>query len=429
MEKLIKVLKSSPINDYRIQITHSESEELFYVLNKLETNRATDIDEVEVTIYVDVDDKRGEAKFSYFPYMKEDEIKSEITKKIYAAKFALNPYYPIPSKSDKEPMKIPSNMEELSLQEASEKVVNALLKADQYDQAVFSATEIFITKKNVRILNSRGVDVSSTSYKGFIEFIPAWEDKGEEVETYNNLQFSNLDEKEITRLINECVLLTKARFEAKPLKLKKPVKVIIEGEDVCNYFDYFVDNCSYGYKYQQMNRFELGDNVQGEEVTGTKLNISMIPEYKGCVSSAAFDNDGVVLEPIQIVKNGVAINRHGSYRFGHYLGEKNPTGSLPIVKVERGTKTFEEMKSEPYVRCVKFSSFQYEEFSGFFGGEVRLGFYFDGEKEIPVTGFSIAGNLNDAKSKVVLSKEVQVHSGYSGFVGPMYIEIKDMGIN
>lgn len=429
MEKLIKVLKSSPVNDYKITVTHSESVELFYVLNKLETNRATDINEVEVTIYVDEGDKRGQSSFSYFPYMSEEEIRSEIDKKIYAAKFALNPFYEIPSKNEEKPLKIPSNLENYSLQEASEIVVKALLNAKQYKEAVFSATEIFITKTDKRIINSKGVDVSSSSYKGFIEFIPSWEKDGEEVETYNNLSFSTLDEKELTRLIDECVLLTKARFEAKKLKLDKPVKVIIEGEDVCNYFEYFVDNTSYGYKYQHMNRFELGDNVQGEEVSGTKLNISLIPEYKGCASSAAFDNDGVILEPIQIVKDGVAVARHGAYRFGYYLGEKKPTGLLPIVKVECGDKSFKDMQKEPYVRCVKFSSFQYEEFSGFFGGEVRLGFYFDGEKEIPVTGFSIAGNLQEAKSKVILSKEEQVHSGYQGFVGPKYLEIKDMTIN
>ena len=84
------------------------------------------------------------------------------------------------------------------------------------------------------------------------------------------------------------------------------------------------------------------------------------------------------------------------------------------------------MKKEPYVRCVKFSSFQLDDDSGFFGGEVRLGFYYDGEKEIPVTGFSIAGNLYEVKGKVNFSKEITVESDY---IGPKYIEVKDMSIN
>ena len=206
----------------------------------------------------------------------------------------------------------------------------------------------------------------------------------------------------------------------------KLIKIWKIEENFMDYIEFFIDNTSYGYKYQHLNRFELGDNVQGDNIIGTKLNISLIPSYEGAEGSRAFDNDGVTLEPVSIIKDGVAIARHGSYRFGYYLGEKSPTGSLPIVKVEGGTKSFNEMKQEPYLRCVKFSAFQYEENSGFFGGEVRLGFYFDGEKEIPVTGFSIAGNLQDAKSKIVLSKEIQVDSRY---VGPMYLEIKDMGIN
>ena len=63
MEKLIKALKESAINDYKIVETKSESSELFYVADKLETSRATDLRNVEVTIYVDVDDKRGSSSF------------------------------------------------------------------------------------------------------------------------------------------------------------------------------------------------------------------------------------------------------------------------------------------------------------------------------------------------------------------------------
>ena len=426
MEKLIKVLKESPISDYRINVIHSESRELFYVLNKLETNRATNIDEIEVTIYINVDDKRGSASFSYYPYMSEEEIKEEIEKRIYAAKFALNPYFEIPNKNEEKPLHIPSNLENITLDEAAERVVNAILKAKQYQQGIYSATEVFVTRKEERILNSKGVNLSATSYKIFIELIPAWEENGEEVETYNNFEFSNLDEEEITRQVNEAMDLTRARFEAKNLKLDKPVKVIIEGEDASEFFEYFVDNLSYHYKYQQMNRLEVGQNVQGDNITGDKLNISLIPIYEGASRSAAFDSEGVILKPCQIVKDGMAINMTGANRFGYYLGIKNPTGLLPITKVEAGSKLFKEMQKEPYVRCVKFSSFQLEEASGFFGGEVRLGFYFDGEKEIPVTGFSIAGNLNEAKSNIVLSSEIEVLPRY---VGPKYLEIKGMGIN
>ena len=242
MEKLIKVLKSSPISDYKISQVHSESIELFYVLNKLETNRATNIDEIEVTIYVDVDNMRGQSSFSYNPNMSEEELKELISKKIYASKFALNPFYEIPAKSEEKPSKIHSNFENYTLLEAAEKVVKAVLNAKQYKEGTFSANEIFVTKRNEHIINSKGVDLSSESYKAFIELIPSWEVGEEEVETYNNLEFSSLDEKEITDKVNEAMELTKARFDAQKLKLDNPVKVIIEGEDAPQFFRYFVNN-------------------------------------------------------------------------------------------------------------------------------------------------------------------------------------------
>ena len=425
MEKLIKVLKESPIAAYKIEEVNSESVELFYVLNKLETNRATSIHEIEVSIYVDMDGKRGNASFSYNPFMSEEELKELVAKKIYAAKFALNPFYEIPAPSEDKPLHIPSNFENYSLLEAGEKVVKALLAAKQYKEGTYSANEIFVKKTTLRILNSKGVDLSSTSYKGFVELIPAWEVGEEEVETYTSFKFSNLDEADITAKAEEAMLFTKARFEAKDLKLDKPVKVIIEGEDAPQYFRFFVNNLSYNYKFMHMNRFELGDDVQ-EGGQGDKLNITLLPIYEGASASRAFDDDGVVLHEVEIVKDGIAKSLHGNYTFGYYLGIENPTGSLPICKVAPGSKSFEEMKKEPYVRCVKFSSFQFEEQSGFFGGEVRLGFYFDGEKEIPVTGFSIAGNIHESKKNTVFSKEIQVKSRY---VGPKYLEFKDMTIN
>ena len=83
------------------------------------------------------------------------------------------------------------------------------------------------------------------------------------------------------------------------------------------------------------------------------------------------------------------------------------------------------MAKEPYVRCVTFSGMQLERNSGFFGGEVRLGFYFDGEKEIPITGFSISGNINEVRGTMVYSSDDVTLENYHG---PKYLEIKGVKI-
>ena len=425
MEKLIRALSNSAINDYKIIEVNKESSELFYVGKKLETNRATDLKEVNVTIYVDVDNKRGSASFAYYDYLSEEELVKLINDKIYAAKFALNEFYEIPSKSSEIPCKNPSNFDSRNLSDIALDIGEAVFKADHYEDGFLSATEVFVTRKNRHIVNSRGVDVSEVTYEGYVELIPAWEKNGEETETYNILKFSNLDKDEITRQVDELLLLTKARMDAVPFKSDKPLTVIIEDEGVPRTLSFFVSDLSYASEYQHMSLSKIGESVQGDDIKGTPLTIDLLPSYVGASASSSIDSDGVILKPVSLIKNGIAQARYGSYQFGYYLKEKHPTGVLPVVKVACGNKTLDDYKGEPYLRCVKFSAFQLEHYSGYFGGEVRLGFYFDGEKEIPVTGFSIAGSLHELKGNIVCSKESVVESNY---VGPKYLFIKGMSI-
>ena len=96
---------------------------------------------------------------------------------------------------------------------------------------------------------------------------------------------------------------------------------------------------------------------------------------------------------------------------------------VPITCVKEGTKPFSEMAKQPYIRCAVFSGIQVEPNSGYFGGEVRLGYYFDGEKEIPVTGFSVSGDMNNSRGTMIYSLETVTTASYHG---PRYLEIPDM---
>ena len=434
MEKLLKALREANIAAFKILDTETNAREIYYVLDKIETIRTAESHDTSVTIYVDIDGKRGSSNFTYLPYMGEDELRETIKENIYAASFALNPFYELPKPTDEKPAKLHSNFETRSLQEIAEEVGKTIFENASFEGGYLSATEISVKSKRQRIINSNGVDLSLDSYEGFVEVIPSFGPEENEVETYNSFTFSNFDKEFIAEKIKEAIALTKARFEAKPLSLEKPVKVIIEGEGVESIASFFYSDLDYSTAYTHMNLHEVGEPVQGDEVEGDRLNIDLLPEYEGLVASRYVDSDGVVLKPLTVIKDGVGVARHGSYTYGYYLGEKKPTGVLPVAYLHPGKKSFAEMAKEPYLRCVKFSSFQSERSSGYFGGEVRLGFYFDGEKEAPVTGFSIAGSLHELKGKLVLSKETYVDSfsvgltSTGGFVGPKYIEVKGMSI-
>lgn len=426
MEKFIQILKKNKeVSDWSIQSFQKKSCELFYVGKKLETNRATDVETIKVTIYVDRDDKRGSATFTVFNYMSEEEIEAKIRDNIYAAMFAMNPYYDIPSKEETVIKPSSSNLKDRPFSEIIEEVVDAVFQADVFENGYLSATEFFLYENTVHIVNSRGVDLTGTTYSGNVELIPSWEKEDEEVEIYHMMKFESLNTEEITREVDEQLRMAEARFNAVELTQKENLKVILQDEEAAQIFDYFVSDLSYGSKYQKINRCEVGDNVQGEAVTGDKLQVKLVPYYENAMDSKPFDRDGVVLKEISLIEDGIAKGMYGSYRFGYYLGVKHPTGILPVTVVRPGTKSFAEMAKEPYLRCVKFSGLQVEQTSGYVGGEVRLGFYFDGEKEIPVTGFSISGNMSEIKGSMFYSTETVTTTNYHG---PKYLEIKNMSI-
>jgi PmbA protein len=66
-----------------------------------------------------------------------------------------------------------------------------------------------------------------------------------------------------------------------------------------------------------------------------------------------------------------------------------------------------------------------DETTGDFGGEIRLGWYFDGSKRIPVTGGSVTGNLKSLDS-LYLSRETELNGDY---YGPVSLMMKGMKIS
>ena len=60
------------------------------------------------------------------------------------------------------------------------------------------------------------------------------------------------------------------------------------------------------------------------------------------------------------------------------------------------------------------SGLQVDILNDYIGGEVRLAYYFDGEKKIPMTGISISGKLSEALDSIRLSDEAKCAGSYKG---------------
>lgn len=428
---IIEVLKANKeISAYMISSEKVQSVELFYVTDKLETNRATNIIGHNVTVYHDFDTFRGSSECFISSSCNKEEIEEKIAKAVKRCKNVKNAFYELPSPKDTKVESIPSPISKESFADVACKCADAIFKANVYKEGWINSVEIFVTQTEKRLINSNGIDVSSIIAKIYIELIPTWKGEHEEVELYQDYTTSQMDYDAITKMVEETMLYAKARAEALklPMDLKK-CNVILKAAEASMIFGFFKSQLNYSDVFMKMNLFNIGDSVN-DISTADPIDITLKTYVEGSASASSFDGSGVVLEPCHIIENSVCKSLHGSSRFGYYLKEKNPTGVFSNMEVKPGSMSYEDMKKEPHILCVYFSAPQVDGFSGYYGGEVRLGFYFDGKNYTPVTGFSVTGNLHEDKNYFRFSKEVEtVSTGRGAYRGPKYLMVKDMTIS
>ena len=53
-------------------------------------------------------------------------------------------------------------------------------------------------------------------------------------------------------------------------------------------------------------------------------------------------------------------------------------------------------------------------YADYIGGEIRLAYYYDGEKTVPVTGITMSAKLSDMLAGLKLSEKVCVDGAYEG---------------
>ena len=92
--RVIDILKNTDgISDWRVLSTRTESTQLFFVHNSLETVRSTDTTDVKVTVYLLHDGAMGEATFSVYSSYDDERIAEEIEKARKKASIIANRYF------------------------------------------------------------------------------------------------------------------------------------------------------------------------------------------------------------------------------------------------------------------------------------------------------------------------------------------------
>ena len=410
MINIEKLLNESSAAEWKINGTKTESYELFFVHSKLETVRATDTDATTVTVYLDHDGKKGQASFKLYASTTESEAKTKIDSAIEKAALIFNEHYSLPEGESLDGA-IESNLADYDPKTVAAKIADAVFSSDMLGDGSVNALEVFINKYTVTVKNSRGMNKREIKYSTMIEAIPTW-NEGESVELYEAIRTSEFDYGKIKSEIEAKMREVRDRGYAKAPESKLSCPVILPAEELSQLFGELAHTLDFAAVYTRQNPFSEGDAIQ-KAPFGDKITVTMKGQLKGSTASALFDGDGTTLKDTKVIENGVVCAYFGGDRFAQYLG-KTATGALSCYSVECGTLTDGELNSAPYFECVSMSGLQLDVYNDYIGGEVRLAYYFDGEKKIPITGISISGKLSDALNSIRLSSESTQSGRYSG---------------
>ncbi len=430
IENIKQILENNEnVHGYVIRNVINESKELFFVKKDLDMNRAKKVEYFNVTIYHDFEDNgmkfKGDSTIKLAPNMNLDEIAEMIEQTALSASFVKNPYYTLVEKSNKAVKKLKSNFSEKEMAEFLPELIDALYKYDNHQAGGINSGEIFITRSTKRFVTSTGIDERMTSYAAQMEIVTDWEEEGKEaVEMFTVLDFSDFDKGHIEQEVKTAIENTINRANAVPIPKISDVNVILDGENVKEFFSYYPSRANVGSVYTRISDAKIGDNLQGEDVVGDKVSITLKAEIKGSVRNSYIDPEGVIIDELELLDEGVLKSYHGPNRISQYL-EVESKGNYANKEVKGGSKTVEELMKEPYLHCIFFSDFQMNTMTGDFGGEIRLAKYFDGEKVTAVTGGSITGNIKDVQKDMLFSVETET---MNAFKGPKIIRLKNVRI-
>lgn len=421
MDKLINILKSSNVADYQIVQKETISHQAFFVEQKLDQHRINSVTHTTLTIYVDNEDKtkRGSSTKEIYQDETEEDIRQNIENMKFNALLAMNPYYPlVSSKYHYE------DKSELDLVESLKNVITAIQSIKNTETEKINSYEIFVNQNYIHILNSQNVDITYNQADEMVEIVINSLNKEHEVEVYHMIEAgADQTTEEIRNDILEVFKKANDRSKAIPTKKAEKVHVLLSGSDLKDFFNYFVDKINTQLIYSGNSCAKLHDQIQQGDETD-KISLKAVAKLPYSSLNVPYSREGTEASDYMILDNGEYVNYTGSQIYAYYLGLEH----VPFAanyQVPGGSKTIEQMKKQPYLEIVQFSSFQVDIITGDFGGEFRLAYYYDGNTVKPVTAGSITVNMNDILNHMYLSEETKQ---YNNWIIPQTIELFDVDV-
>ena len=224
---------------------------------------------------------------------------------------------------------------------------------------------------------------------------------GHEIELYRNFTSGSCDSEALTRDLGKAMAYGRDRLRTKPTPNLGTADVLFSGADACSIYEFFVQRCNAAMVVRGLSDWTVGQPI-AEDIRGDRVNVYTRRTLPNSSRNRGFDAEGAPIRDTALLEESVPKEILGGRMFASYMGLENSFNPTNI-EVSGGTRTEEELRRGPYLEAVEFSDFQVDAMTGDIFGEIRLGYWHDGETVTPVSGGSVSGSMLNFLKELAMS--------------------------
>ncbi len=400
LEQIVQLLKESGVHAWELSDVQNRGWEFYFIRHALDQNRAKNVEHIQIKVYQLIEDGKfmGSASAELPPTAILEEAKKLISDLAYRATLVKNRPYPLNPPRAGEPMMDASDT--AAIAEDFIRTMRALPETESED---VNSYEIFVSDKIRRFLNSEGVDITERYPDSMIEVVFFKQKTAYEIELYRNFTSGSCDSEALKRDLGKAMAYGRDRLITRPTPNLEKADVLFSGSDACSIYEYFVDRCNAAMIFRKLSDWSVGKPI-AEDIRGDRVNVYARRLLPNSSRNRGFDAEGAPIRDTALLEQSVPKEILGGRMFSSYMGLEN-SFSPTNIEVSGGTKTEEELRRGSYLEAVEFSDFQVDAMTGDIFGEIRLGYWHDGETVTPVSGGSVSGSMLDFVKELYMSRE------------------------
>ncbi|MBR3494283.1 MAG: TldD/PmbA family protein [Clostridia bacterium] len=401
LDMILSLLRESGADAWEVTDSQERGWEFYFIRHRLDQHRAKLVEHIWVKVYVRSEDGKflGSASAEIAPTATRAEAEATIRELVGRAAYVKNPAYTLVKPDGGEQ----PAAEPVAVERIARDFLETMEQLPETETEDLNSYEIFVSEVRRRFLNSEGVDVTSVYPSSMVEAVVNARRDGHEIELYRLYKSGSCDREQLTRDLSETLRYGRDKLVAVPTPAIGKTAVVFSTDAAREIYEWFIARMSAGMRYRRISDWTEGKPI-APEFRGDRMTVEAVTKLPNSSANAAYDDEGARIRPRVLIREGIAEASFGSRQFSQYMGLEDSFQPGNFA-VSGGTATAEELRQGRYLEVVEFSDFQVNPFNGDIAGEIRLGYWHDGDQVTIVSGGSVSGTMADFVQDLHCSRE------------------------